>query len=194
MDRVQARYVMIDADLPVWEDASTDQLAGKFHALIRWAGHDPKQFFEKYLLPRDEGWFDLVVVYYPAYYRSMLARLYFFNGQGQVPHDATVAIRYSQVSENGVVAKRIDETLRFDTYESAEQFVGRQTQARWAIVGASPGQSCVPLEPLKHFRVVHKSPGAVSKTPEGDLPYVSIFEYLQEDSAKGPARPREAAK
>ena len=68
------KYVIID-----------DQTAlGKFWAVVTWANKSPNDYTEMYYLPQQSGTqtqFVPVQLYYPAYYQSLVIRLFNFNGR-----------------------------------------------------------------------------------------------------------------
>lgn len=68
------KYVVID-----------DQTAlGKFWAVATWANKSPDDYTEMYYLPQQSGTqtqFVPVQLYYPAYYQSLVIRLFNFNGR-----------------------------------------------------------------------------------------------------------------
>ena len=67
----------------------------------------------------------------------------------------------------------------FDSYEEAEAYLSGQESDNYRIVGDNPFVSSVPLEALKHYRLIHSSDSARVQ-PGGDLvPTIKIFEYVE---------------
>ena len=179
LDRLGSKFVVAEGTLPVWEDTDSGRLIGKFQGIIQWAGRNPTEFFETYYRPKEDGTFEPMTIYYPAYYRSMLTRLYVFAGRGYIPNQTTWAIQFvEKVDPLGRRVKQIVRSVRFADDVTAERFVARQEDDHWRIAGINHAQSCVPLAPLERYKLVYKSPTTVAQTVTEDISYVEIFEYL----------------
>jgi len=169
-------YVMIDYMM-----ATT-----KFYAMVEWAeprtGRSLDEFQEYFGVPPaaaggDPQW--LGQLYYPAYYQSMAARLYNFDGQRVAPsEDSAVVIRWSGESVwQGIRYKNIiAEPRYFSSYEEALAYVAEQESGQYAIGGLDRFESPVPLEELTDYDLVHESDERVSVGGRS-LPGVKVFEY-----------------
>ncbi len=166
-DRLGSKYVVIDHMMAT----------SKFYAMVEWAGKSVAEFWEVYYEPTGDGWLTPVVLYYPAYYRSAVVRLYSFGGQAVVPVESTVISYENRVSPEGISYKEVIYGQAFPSYEQAEAYIARQASGNYRIVGTSPFNSPVPLEELKNYRLVHESDARV-EVGDGNLPGVKIFEYL----------------
>jgi len=164
-DRFGSKYVMIDYPMAT----------GKFYAMVDWADGSVAEFYEVYYVQTEQGG-QLVPLYYPAYYKSTVARLYNFDGKAVVPTESTV-ISYEEQSLEGTIYKAITGAQVFATYEEAEAYIASQTSANYRIVGANPFDSPVPLEALNSYEPVHSSRDTTSATT------VKIFEYLGSDES-----------
>jgi len=165
-DEFGSKYVMIDYAMTT----------GKFYAMVEWAGGSVADFYEIYYVPQESGgqW---VPLYYPAYYKSTVARLYNFDGEAVVPTESTV-ISYSEEQDlGGTSYKVITNAQSFPTYEEAEAYLASQTSGNYRIVSASPFISPVPLEALNSYERIHSSGDTTSQTT------VKIFEYLGSDES-----------
>lgn len=98
-----------------------------------------------------------VVLFYPEYYRMMMARLYWFNGQQVTPTKTTIV----KVKETGGIPL-VEKSWQSTTYESAVKFLTTNPGTR--IVGTDPAVSPVPLEKLEGHELVHQWP--VGNSPE----------------------------
>jgi hypothetical protein len=138
-------------------------------------------FYEVYYVPTDTGgqW---VTLFYPAYYQSIVVRLYNFQGKAVVPMESIVISYAEKVSAEGIVYKEITNALSFSTYEEAEDYVASQEAGNYRIVGTSPLSSPVPLEELNSG--VTSVPGAViseisltstSYTPPSNLNHSTTY-------------------
>lgn len=192
LDRVGSRYVIADGSLPAWHLPEGTSIYGKFHAMPAWAGESPSQFFEQYFLRTPTGKRVSGYLYYPKYFTSMCSRLCLFGGQAVVPHDSTWVIAYAEKTDlEGRFYKEMSSAKKFATYEEAQSYLASQPAANHRIVSLNPFVSCVPLEALKRYKLVYKSPTAIfspdhspSKLlpPQHEIPQVQIFEYLPEPS------------
>jgi dolichyl-diphosphooligosaccharide--protein glycosyltransferase len=167
LDRLSSKYVIIDSSMAI----------GKFYAMAVWAGKSQSQFFDVFYQSTQTGTLQPVMLYYPEYYQSMCARLYFFGGEEWVPQQV-LAISWNQrqlTSTDGstFTAKVISDEQSFSTYESAKAFVDAHSD--YWIVSNSPLVSPVPLQKLEHYKLIHQSPTAV--TTGGNISEVEIFEY-----------------
>jgi len=169
LDQTNSRYVIAHAEVPILPRGGLVQ--GKFETLAAWAGKDINQYWETFLTKDAKGGLGPLVLFHPAYYRTMAVRLYVYGGQAAMPNDSTYVITYAERrNADGTVGKEILESRRFKTYDGATAWLDRVGHTGRTIVGLDPKQTPVPIEPLTRFRLVHES----SDAP----PAVRIFEYL----------------
>lgn len=166
MQALDARYVVIDHSTTV----------AKFWAIVTWAGKPQNEFFEEYYIPqRDRPGF--ARLYYPAYYRSVVTRLYNFDGKAVTPQ-ATLVIAYEEkVTRDGQSYKQITNAQSYPNYADAAKFIESQKSGNYRIVGNNPFISPVPLEALKDYRLVYSSSNGVAHQDVGQVPEVKVFEY-----------------
>jgi len=177
LDERGSRYVIIDYPMAMHIFNQQGQIYGKFYAIIDWANKNKSDFFETYYQKQD-GKLKPVILYYPAYYESMCARLYLFDGETAVPNNSTLVVSYTaRTDRNGKNYKEITSVRRFATYEEAKSYLDSQTGTNCSLVGDSPYISAVPLEKLEHYKLVHESPPTVSTWEGGTIARVKIFEY-----------------
>jgi oligosaccharyl transferase (archaeosortase A-associated) len=163
-DGLGTKYVMIDYAMAT---------IAKFYAMVEWAGKNVDEFYEVYYLQTSSGW-QAAYLFYPAYYNSIVVRLYNFDGKAVTPTQSMV-ISYEEREYGGEKYKIITNGPNpptFPTYEEAQAYVASQTSGNYRIVGTSPFSSPVPLEELNSYELVHQS-GATTNTTT-----VKIFKYL----------------
>ena len=176
LDQMGSKYVVIDFSMPFMY----------FKAMAIWAGKEASEFREVYRIPNERGEFKTITLYHSEYYLSMISRLYNFGGKAWDPDDflknypyyKIQAISYIQrTDDKGNKYREITDTKLFDSYIEAKAFVNAKPD--YIIVGDSPVISPVPLDELKHFKLIHKSPTwAVLQLGLGEtISYVEIFEY-----------------
>lgn len=159
-------YVIID-----------DQTAtSKFWAIATWAGKENTEFSDVYYVPQ-QGKLMSIQLFYPEYYRSLVVRLYNFDGKAVTPESLFV-ISYEQKVMEGNFYKQITSAEQFDSYEEAKAHILSQESGNYRIVGDNPFVSPVPLEALKHYKLIHSSE-IRTRQPGGEItPSVKIFEYI----------------
>jgi oligosaccharyl transferase (archaeosortase A-associated) len=160
-DELGTKYVVIDYAMPTT----------KFYAMAEWAGSNVSEFYEYYYVSTEDGgqW---GILYYPAYYNSIVARLYNFDGKAVVPTESIVISYEEKVTSDGAKYKEITNWQSFSTYEAAQAYVASQASGNYRIVGTSPFSSPVPLEGLNSYERVYPAEATTNTTT------VKIFEYL----------------
>jgi hypothetical protein len=120
-----------------------------------------------------------VMLFYPEYYRSLLCRLYNFDGKQVVPHNSVVISYEQKVNKEGQSYKQITAAKSFSDYGEAKAYVDAQKSGNYRIVGSDPFASPVPLEAMEHYKLVYSSEGTAVQ-PNGKLvSEVKIFEYIE---------------
>jgi oligosaccharyl transferase (archaeosortase A-associated) len=165
-----SRYVIVNYDITM--------VTLKFHGLLSFTGKKLEQFYGIYYVPQ-EGVLKPFILFYPEYYRSMVARLYNFDGQQVIPESTLVISYQERVSQEGIIYREITDSKYFPSYEEAEAYVSSQESGSYRIVGNSPFISPVPLEALEHYKLVYSSPSSVTQAGVGSIPEVKIFEYVR---------------
>jgi len=168
-DQRMSKYIMIDSDM----------VTGKFYAMVEWASGNMSEFYEACYVPSQEreGWLDPVILYYPAYYRSVAVRLYTFNGQAVTPTESLVVLYEDRVNSDGMRYRLITGAWPFSTYEEAEAYLSEQGPGNYRIASSNPFSSPVPLEAMVDYELVYSSSSEVSVAGQ-TMPGVKIFEYL----------------
>jgi hypothetical protein len=145
----------------------------KFYAMAQWADKTEDDFYGIYYIPFEEGgqW---AMLYYPAYYQSMVARLYNFDGNNATPTQSVVISYEEKTGSAGQKYKEVASGQPFDTYEEAQAYVANQTSGNYRIVGVDPFTSIVPLEELSSYERVYPAEPAITINQTT----VKIFKYL----------------
>ena len=166
-DEFGAKYVMIDYQMPT----------SKFYAMPRWAGSSEGEYFGIYYQPTEDGKLQPVNLFYPTYYRSMVARLFNFDGKAVVPTESLVISYEVKAGAEGTKYMEITNSWSFPTYEEAEAYVISQESGNYRVVGPNPFVTPVPLEELEHYELIYQSE-ATRTLANQKLPRVKIFQYL----------------
>jgi len=170
MDKYMAgsKYVIVDYAIAM--------VTGKFDAVATLSGSSREKFYDVYYLPQDST-LKPVILFYPEYYRSLLIRLYNFDGKQVTPQSSMVISYQEKVSGEGTPYKEITGVQPFPSYEEAEAYVASQESTNYRIVGNYPFISPVPLEALEHYKLVYSSESTITLPDGGTIPEVKIFEY-----------------
>jgi len=171
-DELGSKYVVIDYQMPT----------SKFYAMPRWAGSSEGEYFGIYYQRTEDGKLQPVNLFYPTYYRSMVARLFNFNGQAVVPTESIVISYEEMTSGEGMRYLEITNTWSFPSYEQAEAYTLSQESGNYRVVGPNPFVSPVPLEELANYELIYQSEATTTLAGQ-KLPRVKIFRYL------GPGEP-----
>ena len=170
IDKLGAKYIMLD----------NQTTTSKFWALVNWAQLESTKYFDTYFVPQENNKFVPVSLFHPEYYRSLAVRLYHFDGKAVTPAETAVISYEERPLQQGGTVKVVNSIEFFTSYEEAENYVAEQESGQFQIVGESPFISPVPLEELKHYRLVYQSPESSYQAGVGNVPEVKIFEYTPE--------------
>jgi dolichyl-diphosphooligosaccharide--protein glycosyltransferase len=172
MDKYWAgsRYVIVDY--------ATAMITDKFYAVATLSGSSEEEFYDVYYLPQDST-LKPVILFYPEYYRSLVIRLYNFDGSQVTPQSSVVISYQEKVSRDGTPYKEITGVQSFPSYEEAEAYIASQESTNYRIVSNNPFVSPVPLEALEHYKLVYSSQGTTTQPGGGSIPEVKIFEYVR---------------
>ncbi len=175
----RTRYVVLDERLPLWP-SSDETMIGDF-----------PQFFEYSRAHRRSDYLLLAydsnaagkpaprVFYLPAYYRSLVIRLFVFGGQAlDGPAGAMLLFLQQKTFPHGGSYQEIVRTKRF---ESAQQAFVAEAACRndgCVLVGENPMTSCVPLEALQQFRPAFASTSSVVGFGPSGRKAVQVYEFM----------------
>jgi len=159
-DILGTKYVMIDYAMAT---------PSKFYAMAGWADKSVNEFYETYYVPTEQQW---TYLFYPAYYNSIVVRLYNFDGKAVTPTESVVIAYEERVASGEQKYKEITWGGNFSSYEDAQAYVAAQTSGNYRIVGTNPFSSPVPLEELSSYEFVYPTEATTTTPP------VKIFKYL----------------
>jgi dolichyl-diphosphooligosaccharide--protein glycosyltransferase len=142
------------------------------------SGSSEGKFYDVYYQLQD-GKLKPITLFYPEYYRSLVIRLYNFDGKQVTPQSSVVISYQEKVSRNGIPYKEITSAKSFSSYEEAEAYISSQKSNNYRIVSNNAFISPVPLEALEHYRLIYSSDSTVTQPDGGSTPEVKIFEYVK---------------
>ncbi len=167
IDRYGARLIILDNEIAAYD--------GKFHALATLSGSDYSRYYDMFLTKQNDQYVP-AIYFFPEYYRSMVVRLYNFDGKAVVPINTDV-IQYREFkAQNGNIYREVIDSRVFSSYEAAQRFIEENSGRNYIIAGQDPSESPVPLDELKDYRPVYSS-NQQSTVGSMSQPSIKIFEY-----------------
>ena len=164
------RYVVTDVEMAM----------GKFHAIAAWSNINPGNYLFAYWQNNQP-----ITIYRTPYFRSMVARLHFFDGtETDVQEGWVMGFRFDGQGEVTAEPQK-----RSGNYQVLLEGVNESLQRGYAaaeVVTQSPVMTSVPLEALGHYRLVYESQSSVTTSGQK---YVKIFEHVPGATIFGEAPP-----
>jgi oligosaccharyl transferase (archaeosortase A-associated) len=158
----------------------------KFYTFLAHAGVKEGELYDVYV-QRQEGKLYPVLLYYPEYYRSFIVRLFNFDASQVTFQDSTVISYEDRVTSDGKSYKEIINYKSFHSYNEALAYMNSLKTGKHRIVGTDPFVSPIPLDSLKHYKLVYSSTNSDTHPQLGRIPQVKIFEYFP--STEGTVNP-----
>jgi len=173
------RYVMTDVEMAVT----------KFHAMAAWSAINTGRYYGYVFQAQGESSLVPIQIWLEPYFRTMVARLHFFDGS-EIPLGEAVGIAVEKVQTNdGSQVMLVTQAPLISTNRTElEEFVNKSQEAGYnaSIVSRSFAISPIHVEALQHYRLVHESPTAA--TSDGQK-YVKTFEHVPGATIRGTAAP-----
>jgi dolichyl-diphosphooligosaccharide--protein glycosyltransferase len=176
MADANARYVVVDWELPLLPRGGRGTYHGKFPTTVTWAKKPAAQFVEVFSTRGPDGRLEPMTLFRPDYYRSMIVRLYVFRGEAVTPKNSTWVVAVADRRAEGAPYREVVETREFAAYDEAAAYLAAHDDGRHLLVGPDPRVPCVPIEAAADYRLVHESADARERPTR--TPSVRIFEYL----------------
>jgi dolichyl-diphosphooligosaccharide--protein glycosyltransferase len=163
-------YVIVDNEIAAYD--------GKFHALATLSNSDYSKYYDMFIKKQGDQYVPSML-FYPEYYRCTVVRLYNFDGKAVTPGSVNVIAFREFMAQDGRKYKEIIENRKFTDYETAQQFIRENSGKNYFIAGEDPGESPVPLDELKGYRLVYSSNQKISAGSKSQ-PVIKIFEYKKD--------------
>ena len=170
INNLGTRYVIVDNEIAAYD--------GKFHALATLSNLTYADFYDVFLQKQNNQYVP-TILFYPGYYRSMVARLYNFDGKAVVPDSLNVIAFGELTAQDGRRYKEITETKTFSSYDEAQRFILDNKNRNYIIVGQDPYKSPVPLDEMKGYRFVYGSSQKITAGSKSQS-NIKIFEYQRD--------------
>ena len=163
-----SKYIMMDYD--------TAMPLEKYYSWLEYAGISQHAYYDVYIR-RNGNQLNAILLYHPEYYRSLAARLYNFDCKEITPRESIVISYADKKDREGTLYKEITSWQTFTEYDTAKKYVDSQQSGNFRIVGSDPFRSPVPIDALKHYKLVYSSTDTILAGNAGSVPIVKIFEY-----------------
>ncbi|MBI5762060.1 MAG: oligosaccharyl transferase, archaeosortase A system-associated [Planctomycetes bacterium] len=169
-----ARYILVDALMGFLPGARGGASRGKFAGVIAWAGARESDYFEKCYERSAIGRWRPVTLFYPACHETLYSRLYIFRGKTVTPSEAW-AVRIVDETDTALGSIRVlKDSRQFTNHADAAAFIA--ANAGYRLASRTPFNSCVPLPPLRGYRLLHQSPTAIGAQFGNPIGYVEVYE------------------
>jgi oligosaccharyl transferase (archaeosortase A-associated) len=147
----------------------------KYWAVATWSAQPETQYYDIFYVPY-QGSLRAATFYKPAYYQTLVVRLYNFDAKAVTNVNATV-ITYDEKKQQGITYKQVTDAKQFTSYQDALDYLGSLKSGNNIIIGVNPFVSPIPLEAVPDFRLIHSSEEGTTLQNAGFIPEVKIFEY-----------------
>jgi hypothetical protein len=128
-------------------------------ATVAMAGRRIDEYSRVFYTPRPGGEHNRVRVYLPAFFRSMAARLYLFDGRALDTKTRGVQVFLTRpvLANPGVYEETIQSVRSFASEKEAEQWMAQHPYETASLASADPTASCVDLEEIPWLKRVFVS-------------------------------------
>lgn len=170
IDRWGVRYVIVDNEIAAYD--------GKFHALATLSQTQYSDYYDLFFEKQGKEYRPLIL-FYPEFYRSMVTRLYCFDGK-EVRPDNVLVVHYNlSQSREGQAIREITERKQFKSYAEAERFIYENKGRNYIIASEDPYKSPVPLEELRQYKLICAS-NDKAIAGQRAVPRIKVFEYKRD--------------
>jgi asparagine N-glycosylation enzyme membrane subunit Stt3 len=153
--------------------ADQDTSVAKLPAVMQWAGQDIEKYMPIYYIAQDNQ-LTPVRLFNPDYYRTLIVRLYNFDGKAATVQKSMVIIYRIVRTSTGEEVKNITDYKEFTNYQDVQTFVASQNASTlFQIVGSDPFVNPIPLDAVEGYQEIFNSASSVNGTQP-----VKIFEYV----------------
>ncbi|MHC5109452.1 MAG: oligosaccharyl transferase, archaeosortase A system-associated [Planctomycetota bacterium] len=176
---VKSRYVVIESSMPYLRTPD-GRIGGRMSSLAHWSGKPLTEFSETWYRREASGVLRAFQVFYPAYYQSLLARLYVFRGRAIDPDEVYVLSFMEESISGGEPIKLLVGMERFDDYASARQYAASRPASNTRLAGFDPLSSCTPLNAMEgEFELRYQSPTVRMNIQDSPVAHIEIYEISE---------------
>lgn len=162
-----ASYIIADYSL----------ITSKVWAVADWASQNQEKYFTVYYINRN-GTYQPAQVYTPEFYRTLIVRLYSFDGKA-ITDSKPLVVGYTTQTKNGITYKLATSAEQYSSYQAALNYIASQKTGSYDIVGTNPFINPVPLEAVTDFKLIYSSPSTDSFSGNVTIPDIKIFHQVK---------------
>ncbi|MFC1964505.1 hypothetical protein ACFLWG_00660, partial [Chloroflexota bacterium] len=167
IDKLNARFIIIDIRT----------IIGYIQAITTRTNSSVEDFYDIYYSLEEDRLVPFKL-FHPEFYRSLVVRLYAFDGREVVPESCNVISYETKLDQQGTPYKMVTDVFSFDTYEEAQTYMSIQKSDNYKIFNGNPYITPVPLRALENYKLVHGSQSSIELSV-GNISEVKIFEYVK---------------
>jgi dolichyl-diphosphooligosaccharide--protein glycosyltransferase len=175
------RYVVVGGETPIMP-IGPDQLGGEIGQMARWAGIDREELYRTYHHRAEDGSWQPIVLFEPAYFETLAVRLHVFQGAENAAQTCLVVHWEDVPDDAGGVRREITDMQRFESFERAARRYEKaldEGATNVGLVSDDPLASCVPLGSAHGFRRVFASEQPALVRMFQPLPDVQVYEVVE---------------
>jgi dolichyl-diphosphooligosaccharide--protein glycosyltransferase len=163
------RYIIIDFDtaLPL-----------KFYNIAASSGNNKEKYYDVYYQKQGNAMTPLIL-FYPEYYRTVMVRLYNFDGKAVTESNVTAISYQDAIDASGQSYKKITDYKTFKTFNEAQAYVAQQKTGNYKIGGVDPFVSPVTMDALADYKLEYGSVATKPTPIGGTVPEVKVFQYIK---------------
>ena len=179
LENWRTRYVVVDERLPLWPTAQEGMLVGDYRLFFDYSRkHQPSEYYSAAYQADNQGKLRPKIFYLPAYYRSLVVRLFTFGGRAvDGGGGATLLTLRQKTFPHGGPYQEIVESRHFESAEFAQVIEAQCKKDGCVLVGEDPTVSCVPLDALESFRPVFSSTTSSIGLGNTGRKQVQVYEF-----------------
>ena len=177
-DGVGARYVIVNCELQARLSPENMLWTGFLDDMAGALG-EPRAKYVRVARKTIAGESQPVLLYEPAYYRTMMSRLYLADHDPPPRQAAAWAVTIEERTQNGSAYWELLSETPFSSREEAAAFVEAADSPNVRLVGKDPFVSCVPLPPLQEFVRAYRSPERIQYAGRVGPSFVQVFERVR---------------
>lgn len=165
-----ARYLILDYEM----------ITSKYPSIPLWAyGQEARNQYQKYYFQQSEvisNKFDPVLTLKPDFFKSMLSRLYIFDGTLTQGTGASL-IKYGDLKAGDQTVEAVNSLSEISPAE-AEMKIAQGLPSGTDIVSIQYTHPITNISALRHYRLVYESPSVTAKDEYAQIHNVKIFERV----------------
>lgn len=176
-EKTGARYIIVDYEM----------INSKYPSLPLWAfGQSARDTYQKYYYQQSKGnqnQYDPILTLRPDFFRSMISRLYIFDGTEKNSTGASL-VQYGEMQTGGQLIPAITRITPL-TPDQAEKAASEPITPGTDIVSIQYTHPITKIPALTHYRLVYESPTVTASDEYAEMHNVKIFERVPGYQIKG---------